>query len=390
MVSAFKITGTLPRRNGYRVLKEQILEWIKNNDPSVGSPFLSDEQLVRLSGLSRMTVRKALGELRDEGWLTRQQGRGTFIGLRPAIPGDANTSPLLSTLRVAVLVRYLSDLEHDWYSVPIMRGLSQSAEREQITVEILGDHENVSESLIRRLTFSAPDVLIALAPQGLNHWRVIAEATRLGMKVLRAGYASPDFAIPVVCCDGIDSSRQAVRYLADRGHERIAFAQIMQPEPWIIDRYFGWKQGLVENGLPDDDNLALWLHPEKKTPSSESVWQEEAPPSARHADSMNEFFKRMKPTAVLFGSYWTLRYIAPLVEKKAIRIPCDLSVITSDHYATQKSWLGGLEPTHMRLPLEGMGRKLAEYARKLHEGIEVPMRTLLPVELMEGESVKTR
>jgi GntR family transcriptional regulator of arabinose operon len=389
-IPPFKVRGKLPKHNGYRVLKEHVLDWINANAPAVGSHFPSDEQLVRMCGLSRMTVRKAIGELQEEGWITRQQGRGSFVGLRVAVPADAiGNRSAVKSVRVAVLVRYLSELEYDWYSVPILRGISGAAEKQQISVELLGDHEGRTENLIRRLALSAPDVLIALAPQGLNHWRVIAEAMRLGIKVLRSGYASPDFSVPVVCSDGVDSSTRAVRYLVEKGHRKIAFIQIMQPEPWIADRYFGWKKGLEESGVGCDEQLALWLCSKGSTPRAETVWQEEAP-DPEHAVAIQRFLKLHKPTAVLFGSYWTLRSLAPLVKKKSLRIPRDLSIISSDQYPDQKTWLGGVEPTCMHLPLVAMGTKLAEYARSLHEGIEVPFRTLLPVDFVEGESVASK
>ena len=39
----------------------------------------SENELVRMSGASRMTVHRALRELKDDGWLRREQGQGTFV-----------------------------------------------------------------------------------------------------------------------------------------------------------------------------------------------------------------------------------------------------------------------------------------------------------------------
>lgn len=56
-------------------LKAQILE--QRLPP--GSRLPSERELIDRSGLSRVTVRAAVGVLEKEGWLVRRQGLGTFV-----------------------------------------------------------------------------------------------------------------------------------------------------------------------------------------------------------------------------------------------------------------------------------------------------------------------
>lgn len=58
-------------------LVAEIFEW---SDRSV--PFYSDERLVERFGVSKMTVRQALGALVEQGLLTRTRARGTFVAGR--------------------------------------------------------------------------------------------------------------------------------------------------------------------------------------------------------------------------------------------------------------------------------------------------------------------
>ena len=58
-------------------LLAEVFEW---RDPSV--PFYSDDKLVERFGVSKMTVRQALGALVDQGLLTRARARGTFVARR--------------------------------------------------------------------------------------------------------------------------------------------------------------------------------------------------------------------------------------------------------------------------------------------------------------------
>lgn len=63
----------------YYQLKEVIKEKIKENFWKVGQCIDSERELSEEYGVSRMTVRQALGELVREGLLIREKGKGTFV-----------------------------------------------------------------------------------------------------------------------------------------------------------------------------------------------------------------------------------------------------------------------------------------------------------------------
>lgn len=68
----------------YRKMKTFIQGRIKDGDWSPGDRVVSEANLVRDFGVSRMTANRALRELAAEGWLTRIQGVGTFVSEPPA------------------------------------------------------------------------------------------------------------------------------------------------------------------------------------------------------------------------------------------------------------------------------------------------------------------
>lgn len=63
----------------YQHLKEDIKQKIYNGVYTVGQCLPSERQLSEEYSISRMTVRRTIGELQDEGVLYRLQGKGTFI-----------------------------------------------------------------------------------------------------------------------------------------------------------------------------------------------------------------------------------------------------------------------------------------------------------------------
>ncbi len=62
----------------YHQLKEILREMLKNGAWAEGQEIPSERLLMEAYGVSRATVRQALGELAREGLIIRKQGRGTF------------------------------------------------------------------------------------------------------------------------------------------------------------------------------------------------------------------------------------------------------------------------------------------------------------------------
>ncbi|MDI6889574.1 MAG: GntR family transcriptional regulator [Thermodesulfovibrionales bacterium] len=73
----------LIRRENYQKLYVQLCEIMKrkieNKEWDVGFQIPTEEELCKIYGVSRATVRTAISELVREGYLTRQQGKGTFV-----------------------------------------------------------------------------------------------------------------------------------------------------------------------------------------------------------------------------------------------------------------------------------------------------------------------
>ncbi len=63
----------------YQQLSDSLREQVLGTNWPADSAIPSERELMRLTGLSRMTVRQAIDSLTREGLLTRVHGRGTFV-----------------------------------------------------------------------------------------------------------------------------------------------------------------------------------------------------------------------------------------------------------------------------------------------------------------------
>lgn len=63
----------------YYQLEEQIKKQIESGELQPGDMLPSEREYAELINVSRMTVRQAMNNLVDDGYLYRQKGRGTFV-----------------------------------------------------------------------------------------------------------------------------------------------------------------------------------------------------------------------------------------------------------------------------------------------------------------------
>lgn len=63
----------------YKAVKRKIIESIREGEWKPGDVIPSEKKLCERFGVSMGTIRKAVDELSAEGFLIRQQGRGTFV-----------------------------------------------------------------------------------------------------------------------------------------------------------------------------------------------------------------------------------------------------------------------------------------------------------------------
>jgi GntR family transcriptional regulator len=76
----------------YLQLARSLREHISSGAIDPGSALPSERELSEMAGLSRVTVRKGIEQLIEEGVLIRKQGSGTFVARRIEAPGSRLSS----------------------------------------------------------------------------------------------------------------------------------------------------------------------------------------------------------------------------------------------------------------------------------------------------------
>jgi len=91
----------------YQRLKSQILAEIQSGKWQAGELLPSEGAMAERFGVSRTTVRQAIGDLVSSGYVTRQQGKGTFVSHRS------------STMTASVLYGFAEELRQRGLAVKL-------------------------------------------------------------------------------------------------------------------------------------------------------------------------------------------------------------------------------------------------------------------------------
>lgn len=377
-ISTIQFKHPFPSRRAASALREQLVSYLVEHRPSVGSPFLTDSELVRLSALSRSTVRRALDDLHRDGWIERRIGQGTFIG--PRLGSEmtlklraSSAEPMQGSLRLAVLIFGIGDLANDWYTPLVLEGIDDSAEQYGVTVELIGNGERGVEAISRRITQNPPDVLACLASDP-RQALVMRDAQRLGVRCIVTGTPHMDLGFPTVTEDNRQSMQLAVDHLLSLGHRRIALLIERVAESWVMQRHQTFCEMMSAMGV---EPLVHWTPiGDPRTGSPESQ------------ESVLKFIQAHSPTAVIPGSYLPMLYLDRLARARQIDVPGQLSLVSMEQDVPKAHWFGDMQLTYVRFPMRQIGRTVTEWARRAVNQEELPPLASLPSELIVGQSTR--
>jgi DNA-binding LacI/PurR family transcriptional regulator len=277
-------------------------------------------------------------------------------------------------VRIAVVIHLAGDLRHDWYSRSVIEGLDEAAEKMGVSIELLGDRMDDPQSISRRLAQTRPDVLAFFAPPA-SRALLIGEARRLGIACVGTGMMLTLFETPTVHEDGAQGAQLAVDHLIRNGHRTIGWVGTQFITPFIFHRKSGWEKALEASGIEADERLCFWVDADES--------------AASNVDRLQRYLDKTQPTALAFANFGAMIPLRELIRRGKISVPRDLSTVNLDQCPDVADWLG-VQPTHVAIPLRDMGRELARIGRCIVDNQPVPLATVLPCVLHEGESVRAQ
>lgn len=356
-------------RAKYRKVTEWINKRISSGELKAGSRLESENEISRIFGISRQTVRHALAVLEQEDILVKIKGSGTYVGPRPDQDADhaavSRTVTIISTyidgyIFPRILKEMVKTLGESGYSVKLMYTENHLETERRLLGRLL--EENSHDALI------VEPVMSGIPNPNLDCYRKLQER---GIPILFFHSNYPELNIPCVSMDDVDAGRKATEYLLLQGHTEIA--GIFKADDGQGRRRFrGMAEALHQAGLMLDESRICWIDTQDiRTP-------------AQFGDRV---LKRLENcTACVCYNDEVAHLLTETCLERGIRIPEDLSVTSIDNSDLAK--LNAVPLTSVVHPMERLGRKAAENMLKLIQDREYDASCFFPCGIEERASVR--
>ena len=354
----------------YIIIKNDIKKKIEDNDYALGSKIPSEAELKNLHNVSRHTIRQAIAELVNEGYLIKQQGSGTFVS-------DYYKNRLTRNGKktIGVITTYLSD-----YIFPsIIRGIEEELSKHDYSLMLSSTRNNVENerrSLQGMLDQNVDGLIVEptksnLMNPNLNYYLNLTERPT-PLIMLNASYEELDF--PVVALNDEESGKMATEHLIELGHTNIGIIT-KSDDLQGKNRFKGYLKALYDAKLSFHNEFILRFDTESKSSVPELL-----------RDMLNI---RDLPTAFVCYNDEIAVHLIKEINSKGLKCPDDISVVSHDDsfYSTT---LPNVKLTSIEHPKEELGRQAAKAIVEAVENGTKITSTIFEPKLIIRNSTKER
>lgn len=236
----------------YQQLKDYIINMIKSKELTAGDKISSENELAEKFEISRHTIRQALSELVNEGWLYKVQGKGTFVNREPDVRHKSSKT-------IGVITTYLND-----YIFPaIIRGVYDELSEKGYNIALnctYNRHEKERLCLENLLEQNVAGLIVEPTRSALPNPNIdlYKKFSASGIPILFIHGCYRELAYSYIVEDDTEAGYIATKHLIELGHERIAGI-------FKIDdiqghyRFSGFQKAHLEAGLPISDSRIIWF-----------------------------------------------------------------------------------------------------------------------------------
>ncbi|ANS77344.1 GntR family transcriptional regulator [Paenibacillus yonginensis] len=356
----------------YQVIIEELKSQILSGGYNPGDQIPTEAALQETYKVSRQTVRKAILELSNEGFLRSEKGSGTYVSNQYRSKSGGNPA----NRTIGVITTYISD-----YIFPsIIRGIEGRLNEDNYSLLLASTNNDVAQekkALEMMLSFGVDGLIIEPTKSNLYNPNI---AYYLSFKeqdvpfiMINAYYEELD--VPFFCLDDVQSSYLATRELIAKGHTQIGLVAKMDDLQGKY-RMKGYIKALGEAKLRFRPEQVLSFNTETK-----------------HALNANlrKFLddNREELTALVCYNDEVGLEVVNVCRQLGLSIPDELSIIGQDNSYIAKN--ANIKLTTLTHPQEQMGRDAADWIiKKLQGKKDLPSSTYYQPVLIEGETVNKR
>lgn len=357
----------------YEQIRREMTERIRSGEYAPGELLPSEKELTEQYAVSRITASKALSLLKGDGFVTRVQGKGTYVAPPDswgrAQPMQEIYSDGKEPKKIGLIIPKIVDL----HGMDILNGVMDALRHPDYFVFTLvsqdQDGEDYSLKWLRQQRFDGLIVFPADAE--------LYNESLLSMQLERYPFVLIDRFFPGVNCSYVTADNRrggelAAEYLMGLGHERIAFcASSPMTEQATALRFEGYSEALRKGGILPRDCVRLGKSSEQRVAFVEAL-------------RAGEF------TAAVASNAFTGVMVRQACQECGLRVPEDFSIVSFDNMSLEPG--EGSFYTYIDQQSNRMGKQAGAILAELlgshgeERGAQAPVQLLLEPKLVRGKS----
>jgi GntR family transcriptional regulator of arabinose operon len=360
----------MAQKTKYNMVKDKIMEWITHGEVKPGEKISSESELVKMFGVSRHTIRQAIGDLVHEGWLYREQGAGTFCSHKQE--HDKSQTPQLLTSggkNIGVITTYISD-----YIFPsIIRGIESYLTESGYTLTLAStdnDVEKERQCLQNMLDRNIDGLIIEPTKSSSNNPNInyYLELEKNSIPYLMINQYYPQLIPPHIIVNDKKGGYLATDHLIKLGHEKIV-GIFKTDDLQGAYRMQGFIQAFRENNITLSPEMIISF----STEDSDAILQE----NVRNILSSSQTM----PTGIICYNDQVALSILNLLREMEVRVPEDISIVGfDDSYLAEATNLTSV--SHPKLEMGVEAAKWIVSAVENRSGVESQNSTVYEPELV--------
>jgi DNA-binding LacI/PurR family transcriptional regulator len=357
----------------YMQIYNYLLEGILSGSFGAGARLPSENELCDKFKVSRITSKRALELLAEQGFISRRPGKGSYvIGAR-----DRRNKDLSSSRTIGFIIPDFSDS----FGTRVISSVEEScaAHGYQLVLKQTRDHEEEEKRAIHSLSGAAGILLVPIHGEIYNS--EILKLIYNKRPVVFVDRKLRGLAAPTVSSNNLEAAEAGVEYLLALGHRNIAFfSGTVNHTSTIEDRYHGFIRAFAKFGSGHnpahfcDSISSVWALPM----SIEKIMLD-VEIAAKYLDAHPEI------SAAFAAEYSFAVIVNAAVKSLGRRVPEDFSILTFD----SPPYITGIPPiTHIRQNEYAIGKGAVETLHRIISGggSAITDDVVIPAELIEGAS----
>ncbi|WP_438492419.1 GntR family transcriptional regulator [Paenibacillus sp. IHBB 3054] len=352
----------------YMQLKGELLSWMESGRLKPDDQIPSENEIAVQFGMSRQTVRQALGQLEKEGWLYRLQGKGTFVARQ-------ETRPLQTSSMIGMMTTHISD-----YIFPhLVRGAEAQLRGSGYSMMLSStDNDKNKERENLEMLLGQPFKGLIIEPtksaQGNPNLPLFLalEIHRIPFIMINERY--PELHCPCLKLDDEAGGFMAAEHLIELGHREIA-GFFKTDDLQGANRLKGFTRALHKHRLPLGADTVTHYTSEQKH-------------SVPYEAALKMLQGCQRPTAFVCYNDELAVLLLEAARQTGLSVPDDLSIIGFDD--STLAMATEVKLTTLKHPKELMGIEAANMLIDMieHKSAEPPKDRIYKPELVLRSSTK--